>query len=201
MARAHAQVMKHAVVWWEEKRHDHSKCPSRTQPTGRKKEEPLKTPYSRKGFTLVEVMIVVAIIALLAAIAIPNVLRGRTTANEAAAVGNARAVMSALEMYRAVNNQYPAAAAWVAEMYTTPDPDFGPPSFNVAMTGQTVQGYNWTYTRPTTQTYTISAVAQTLGSTGTRAFFASEAGTVRHCRGAGPADAADLTLDQPPVAC
>lgn len=158
-------------------------------------------PYSRKGFTLVEVMIVVAIIALLAAIAIPNVLRGRTTANETAAVGNARALMSALEMYRAVNNQYPAATDWVLEMYTTPDPDFGPPSFEVAMTASTVQGYNWTYTRATAQTYTLSAVPQTLGSTGTRAFFANQAGNVRHCRGAGPALVTNPTLDQPPAAC
>ena len=50
-----------------------------------------------RGFTLVEIMIVVAIIALLAAIAIPNVLRGRTTANESAAIGNMRAIISSLD--------------------------------------------------------------------------------------------------------
>ena len=145
-----------------------------------------------RGFTLVEIMIVVAIIALLAAIAIPNVLRGRTTANESAAIGNLRALMSSLEMNRSVNNVYPldvAANTWLAVMYTNADPDFGPPSFQIAMTGQTVQGYNYTYAAGATagQTYTILTVPATVGTTGTRTFFANETGLIRHCVGTGTA--------------
>src|SRR3989338_5743063 len=92
---------------------------------------------SERGFTLVEIMIVVAIIALLAAIAIPNVLRGRTTANESAAIGNLRALSSSLEMYRSVNNVYPldvAGNTWLLVMYTNANPDFGPPSFSSPLT-------------------------------------------------------------------
>jgi len=55
----------------------------------------------RKGFTLVEIMIVVAIIALLAAIAIPNLLRARLNANDAAAKASLQALVTAIESYAA----------------------------------------------------------------------------------------------------
>jgi prepilin-type N-terminal cleavage/methylation domain-containing protein len=53
----------------------------------------------RKGFTLVEIMIVVAIIALLSAIAIPNLLSARKTANEAAAKATVRSLSTAAETF------------------------------------------------------------------------------------------------------
>ena len=164
---------------------------------------------AERGFTLVEIMIVVAIIALLAAIAIPNVLRGRTTANEASAIGNLRALVSSLEMFRSVNNNYPATANWVANMYTTPDPDFGPPSFNHAMDGTAcpagpasscTQGYRYTYTSAGAGTYTVNANPDVLGNTGTRSFLADESGVTRHCTGTG-ATVTDPSIDAAPIAC
>src|SRR5260221_13428106 len=60
----------------------------------------MKRNSSRKsGFTLVEIMIVVAIIGLLAAIAIPNFVRARTTAQKNACINNLRQIDGAKEQW------------------------------------------------------------------------------------------------------
>ena len=59
---------------------------------------------SSKGFSLIELLIVVAIILIIAAIAIPNLLQARLAANEASAVGSLKAMQSAEVVYF---NTYP----------------------------------------------------------------------------------------------
>jgi prepilin-type N-terminal cleavage/methylation domain-containing protein len=54
---------------------------------------------STKGFSLIELLIVVAIILIIAAIAIPNLLQARLSANEASAVGSLSAIKSAEVAY------------------------------------------------------------------------------------------------------
>ena len=62
---------------------------------------------ANKAFTLVEMMIVVLVIALLATIAIPNLLRARVNAHDASAKAALKTIATALETYATVNNEYP----------------------------------------------------------------------------------------------
>jgi len=64
----------------------------------------------QKGFSLIELLIVVAIILIIAAIAIPNLLRAKISANESSAVGSVRNIVTAETSYSSSYPQYGFAA-------------------------------------------------------------------------------------------
>ena len=74
-----------------------------------------RTLPNRKGFTLVEIMIVVAIIALLAAIAVPGFLRARKRSQTSRILNDLRMIDSAVDQYAIETNRTTGASVAVAD--------------------------------------------------------------------------------------
>ncbi len=144
--------------------------------------------YRKSGFTLVEIMIVVAIIALIAAIAIPNMLRARVNANEASGIASVRTLVSSLESFRA--NQTPVT--YPPDLPTLASAN--PPYIDGVLGAGTKQGYSFAYTRVNANQYTLTADPQTPNITGVRGFFANETGVIRVANPA-PATAVSAPLE------
>jgi prepilin-type N-terminal cleavage/methylation domain-containing protein len=80
----------------------------------------MKTPVQRKsGFTLIEIMIVVGIIGMLAAIAIPNFIRSRSASQQNACINNLRQLSSAVDQW-AMETGQPANAPAPSDVDLTP---------------------------------------------------------------------------------
>jgi prepilin-type N-terminal cleavage/methylation domain-containing protein len=153
-----------------------------------------------RGFSLIELLIVVAIILIIAAIAIPNLLRSRIAANQASAVGSLRTLNTAEVTFATTYNTG----------YTSTLGDLGPPAANVLPTataaglidsvlsgmnnptggGSTAtqsskSGYCFTYSAGVTDTsgridtYSITATPIAVGTTGTNYYYTDMSGVIR----------------------
>ena len=132
----------------------------------------------QKGFSLIELLIVVAIILIIAAIAIPNLLRSKIAANQASAVASLRTLNTSSVLYNTNYQQYPTAISQMgtsgAASSTSAD------LIDSVLAGGQKSGYNFTWTGGgTTGTYSINANPVTPNQTGTIYYYTDQSLVIR----------------------
>ncbi len=139
-----------------------------------------------QGFTLIELMIVVAIIAIIAAIAIPSLLNARKAGNEASAISSLRTLTTVNEQYRTRFGDYADGLTSLS------DENY----IDTVLSGGTKSGYGFTYTGGA-DTWNCVADPTTAGTTGDRGFFVNESGVIRFVgdTSGGSADATSPAID------
>jgi prepilin-type N-terminal cleavage/methylation domain-containing protein len=137
----------------------------------------------QKGFSLIELLIVVAIILIIAAIAIPNLLKSRMAANESSAVGSERTLNTA-EVTYAASCPNTGFSASIVELNTGAVCAGGTGIIDNVLSTGIKSGYTFNYTVAATSgintTYTTTAVPLNVGVTGQRGFFSNQTGVIRY---------------------
>jgi prepilin-type N-terminal cleavage/methylation domain len=148
-----------------------------------------KQQNGTRAFTLVEIMIVVACIAALSVLAIPNLMRARMNANESVAQGTLKSIATACENFRLV--QTPMAFPGDLQSLTTAIPAYMDDSVDTVNSGVPKNGYNFNYTQINAHQFVCSATPSAYTVTGRRTFVINETGLLR----AGDNNAAVITTE------
>jgi prepilin-type N-terminal cleavage/methylation domain-containing protein len=149
-----------------------------------------------KGFSLIELLIVVAIILIIAAIAIPNLLRSRMAANEASAVGSVRTINTAASTYNSTyGNGFPPSLTAIGTTTANAVGCTNAELLDTVLTSGTKSGYLFAWQTGSVQLnstssscsggygysdgYVVTAVPVTTGTTGQRSFCSDASGVIR----------------------
>jgi len=145
------------------------------------------------GFSLIELLIVVAIILIIAAIAIPNLLKSKMTANEAAAAESARTIDTGETTYAATcpNIGYSSSLVELNKGVTCAS---GKNILDNVLGGSdpaVKSGYQFTYApiplAGLNASFTLTVVPLQVGATGQRGFYSDQTNVIRYTQnGTGP---------------
>lgn len=142
----------------------------------------------QSGFTLIELMITVAIIAIIAAIAIPSLVAARISSNEASAISSLRTLSTANNQYRTRFSEFaPDIDDLAAANYI--DTSLGAAPYEKA-------GYSFVYTlvNPLAE-WEVEALPLSNGQSGSRGFFVDESGVIRFTPDGSVADDTSTPVD------
>jgi type IV pilus assembly protein PilA len=144
-------------------------------------------------------VVLVPIVLIVAAIAIPNLLRARIAANEASAVRSVRVINTAAVTYQAQFNHYPEGLASMGSPVAGVSPEYGAGLIDNTLASGKKSGYVFQYQgidtkhSGTLDDYEVTACPQVMGSSGRRCFYSDSSGVIRYSS-SGHAD-----KDSPPL--
>lgn len=152
----------------------------------------IRRRLGQRGFTFVEVMVVVAIISLLAAVATVSLLRARVTTGDHMAAANLQTLSKAIGFFQLVYQRYPA------DLTELGPPNANPPFIDPVLIGDGTtankQGAVFVYAVPAPETFTITVNPQAVGVTGNRHYYTEALGEIHYTDQNRDANAADPVL-------